>query len=205
MIEINEITKLSNPEETVDKRTTYLMTKNPDMTSIKDVEDGTQLDITHVCRFTDTNKDGIEVEPKKLEVTAIVPNWNGQVEVMKLYASNPNVINAITQYWEPDYTFKANGRLNFTSTTETYIEDVDFGEAIEKTRTRSISELLITGGSQSALEGEQAFDVEDLAQAMKARKARLEAQKVKDMNKVKGEMKTPAPTTSRLAGDDMGF
>ena len=124
---------------------------------------------------------------------------------MKLYASNPNVINAITQYWEPDYTFKANGRLNFTSTTETYIEDVDFGEAIEKTRTRSISELLITGGSQSALEGEQAFDVEDLAQAMKERKARLEAQKAKDMNKVKGEMKTPAPTTSRLAGDDMGF
>lgn len=27
MIEINEITKLSDPEETVDKRTTYLMTK----------------------------------------------------------------------------------------------------------------------------------------------------------------------------------
>ena len=62
MIKINEITKLSNPEETVDKRTTYLMTKNPDMTSIKDVEDGTQLDITHVCRFTDTNKEGNEVE-----------------------------------------------------------------------------------------------------------------------------------------------
>lgn len=62
MIEINEITKLSNPEETVDKRTAYLMTKNPDMTSIKDVEDGTQLDITHVCRFTDINKDGNEVE-----------------------------------------------------------------------------------------------------------------------------------------------
>ena len=40
---------------------------------------------------------------------------------------------------------------------------------------------------------------------MKERKARLEAQKAKDMNKVKGEMKTPAPTTSRLAGDDMGF
>ena len=62
MIKINEITKLSDPEEEVDKRTTYLMTKNPDMTSIKDVEDGVQLDITHLCRFTDTNKDGNEVE-----------------------------------------------------------------------------------------------------------------------------------------------
>ena len=62
MIKIIEITKLSNPEETVDKRIIYLMTKNPDMTSIKDVEDGTQLDITHVCRFTDTNNDGDSVE-----------------------------------------------------------------------------------------------------------------------------------------------
>ena len=61
MIVIDEITKLSNPEETVDRRTVYLMTKNPYMTSIKDVEDGTQLDITHVCRFTD-DKDGNIVE-----------------------------------------------------------------------------------------------------------------------------------------------
>lgn len=62
MIEIKEITKLSNPEEIVDKRTIYFMTKNPDMASIKDVEDGTKLDITHVCRFNDTNKDGDVVE-----------------------------------------------------------------------------------------------------------------------------------------------
>ena len=151
------------------------------------------------------DKEGAEVEPKKLEVTAIVPGWQGKVEVVKLYATNPNVINAIEEYWEPDYTFKANGRLNFTSTTETYVEDVDFGEAIEKQRTRTVSELIITGGSQSALEDGNAFDIDELAQAMKARKARLEAQKAKDMNKVKGDMKTPAPTTSRLAGDDMGF
>ena len=151
------------------------------------------------------DKDGQEVEPKKLEVTAIVPGWNGRVDVVKLHASNPNVINAIENYWEPDCSFKASGRLNFTSETYTIVEEVDFGEAIERQRTRSISELLITGGSQVALEGEQAFDVDELAQAMKERKARLEAQKVKDMNRVKGEMKTPAPTTSRLSGDDLGF
>lgn len=58
MIVIRDITKLSNPEEEVDKITKYCMTKNPAMTSIKDVADDTQLDITHVCEFTDTNKDG---------------------------------------------------------------------------------------------------------------------------------------------------
>lgn len=62
MIEIKDITKLSNPTEEVNKRTTYLMTKSPDMVSIKEVPDGTQLDITHVCEFTDVNKDGEPVE-----------------------------------------------------------------------------------------------------------------------------------------------
>jgi len=62
MIEIKNITKLSNPQEEVDKRTIYLMTKTPAMTSIKDVADDTQLDITHACEFTDVNKDGEEVE-----------------------------------------------------------------------------------------------------------------------------------------------
>lgn len=62
MTEIRNITKLSNPEEEVDKRTKYLMTKNPAMTSIKDVADDTQLDITHVCEFTDVNKDGEPVD-----------------------------------------------------------------------------------------------------------------------------------------------
>lgn len=61
-INIIDIRELINPTDEVDKRTTYLMTKNPDMTSIKDVEDGTELTITHVCTFEDTNKDGEMIE-----------------------------------------------------------------------------------------------------------------------------------------------
>lgn len=58
MIKYSDIIKLSSPDEEVDKRTVYRLTKSPDMTSIKDVEDGTILTLTHVCYFTDTNKDG---------------------------------------------------------------------------------------------------------------------------------------------------
>lgn len=82
MIEIRDITKLSNPEEEVDKRTKYLMTKNPAMTSIKDVADDTQLDITHVCEFTDVNKDG---EP--IDITTFMDK-NGNV-----YATQSSTFN----------------------------------------------------------------------------------------------------------------
>lgn len=61
-ININNILELVNPAGEVDKRTTYIMTKNPDMTSIKDVPDDTELTITHVCTFEDTNKDGEMIE-----------------------------------------------------------------------------------------------------------------------------------------------
>lgn len=82
MIEIRNIVKLSNPTEDVDKRTTYLMTKNPAMTSIKEVADDTQLDITHVCEFTDVNKDGIPVD-----ITTFMDK-NGNV-----YATQSNTFN----------------------------------------------------------------------------------------------------------------
>lgn len=66
------------------------------------------------------DKEGVEVEPKKIEVTAILPRYGEKVDVIKLVATNPNVIDAIEQYWKTNDTFKANGRLNFTS--QTHIE-----------------------------------------------------------------------------------
>lgn len=152
-----------------------------------------------------TDADGVEVEPKKLQVTAIVPRWGGKVDVLKMYATSPNVINAITSYWEPDGTYKANGRLNFCSKTETILEEVDFGEPIERQRTTSVSELVITGGSQTALNIELAYDPDDLIVAMKERKAYLDSRRESDMTKQKGRAQTPAPKTSHLAGEDLGF
>lgn len=152
-----------------------------------------------------TDANGIEVEPKKLQVTAIVPRWGGNVDVLKMYATSPNVINAISSYWEPDNTYKANGRLNFCSKTETILEEVDFGEPVERSRTVNVNELIITGGSQAPLEGELGFDPQELIAAMKSRKTRLDAKRESDMSRQFGNKKTPAPKTSHLAGEDLGF
>lgn len=159
--------------------------------------------VSSIDYVTDAN--GVEIEPKKLQVTAIVPRWGGKVDVLKMYATSPNVINAITSYWEPDGTYKANGRLNFCSKTETILEEVDFGEPVERQRTTSVSELVITGGSQVPLEGEAGFDPNELIVAMKERKAALDARRNDDINKQKGRAQTPAPKSSHLSGEDLGF
>lgn len=150
------------------------------------------------------DEQGIELDPKKLEITAIVPQYGGKVDIMKLHATNPNVVAAIEQYWETDKTFKATVRLNFSSTTEKIIEQIGFGEPQERMKTTSVKELVVIAGSQEPFEGDAAYDMDDLVQAMRERKARLDQMKA-DAGK-KSAHKAPAQTSSLSSmGSDLGF
>ena len=142
--------------------------------------------------------DGVEVEPAKLEVTGIVPMYGGKVAPFKFYATTPSAINGIESYWEAGGTYKASGYLNFSSTTQTFVEEVDFGEPIKRTRTTTVNEFVIMSGSQ-ALEGEFAFDVNDIRAAMAERNVYLENLKSKNAA-------TPTPAKNGTKGKlDLGF
>lgn len=148
-----------------------------------------------------TDEEGCEVEPKKLCVKAIIPQYGGKVDTMELYATNPKVIDAITTYWENQKTYTAKGRINFTSVTKEIVEECDFGEPDIRTKTINVSELIITKGTQAALEDEMAFAPAELAAALKEHKAYLESLKNKVTTK-----STPAPSgTSSNEAFDLGF
>ena len=148
-----------------------------------------------------TDADGVEVEPKKLRVKVIVPQFGGRVDTMELFATRPPIIDAITSYWENQKSYSAKGRLNFTSTTREIIEEADFGEPTTRIQTVSIDELIITSGTQTPLDEEMAFAPADLAAALKEHKAYLETLKDKTSQKPKA---TPAPTGS-TQDFDLGF
>ena len=148
-----------------------------------------------------TDADGVEVEPKKLRIKVIVPQYGGKVDTMEFYATNPRVIDAITSYWENQKTYSAKGRLNFTSTTREIIEECDFGEPDVHVQTVSVSELIVTKGTQSAMEDDMEFKPADLAAALKEHKAYLETLKDKTSQKPHS---TPAPTSSNQEFD-LGF
>ena len=139
----------------------------------------------------------------RYRIDAIIPQYGGKVDVVPMYAQSPGVISAVSEYWEIGDTVKANGRLDFSATTETIIEEVDFGEPIEKTRTVNRSDLIITGGSQTALEGDFAYDNAEIQEALAERKLRLEKQKDKDMSRAASKQ-TP-PKTSKNGFTDLGF
>ena len=142
-------------------------------------------------------------ETGRYRIDAIIPQYGGKVDVVPMYAQSPGVIDAVKTYWEVGNTVKANGRLDFSATTETTIEEVDFGEPIEKTRTINRSDLIITGGSQEPLEGDFAFDNAEIQNALADRKLRLEKQKDRDMSRA--ATRQAPPQTAKNGFADLGF
>lgn len=147
----------------------------------------------------ETDKDGVETD--RYRITGVLPQWGGKVDVLNFYTANKNVAEAVSEYWNQGDTVRASGRLNFSSRTETVVKEVDFGEPIEDTRTISVSELLITGGSSTPLDGDFAFDQDEIVAALAERKARLA-----EMKENKKSAPKKAPTQAKKDKfADLGF
>jgi hypothetical protein len=147
------------------------------------------------------DRDGVETN--KYKVMGMVPQYGGKVDVIPFYAYNTGVIDAVSNYWQEGDTVKATGKLNFTSETKEVEVKVDFGEPTIETRTYSISELVITGGSSTPLDGEFALNYDDVKAALEDRKTRLAESKEKSANRGTSG-KAPAPAASKKFSD-LGF
>jgi hypothetical protein len=145
------------------------------------------------------DKDGVETN--KYKVTGMVPQYGGKVDVVPFFAYNAGVIDAVSNYWSEGDTVKATGRLNFTSETKEVETQLGFGESTIETRTYSVSELVITGGNPTPLEGEFAINYDDVKVALEDRKNRLAESKERSANKgASGKAPAPAKKFS-----DLGF
>jgi len=150
-------------------------------------------------KIAEVDKDGVETG--RYRVNGILPQWGDKVDIIPFFAESAGVIDAVSNYWNEGDTVKASGKLNFSSQTEIVHEEVGFGEPIEKVKTINVSDLVITGGSQTPLEGDFAFNMDEIKSALAARKADLEARKEKDMSRTK----TKATPTQSGLGSDLGF
>ena len=149
----------------------------------------------------ETDKDGVEIS-NRFKIRGIMPQYGGTVDVIDFFATTPNVIDAVSSYWEQGDTVKVNGKLNFTSRTEETVTQVDFGEPRIEKKTISVSELIITGGSQTPLDGDFAFDSDEIKAALEARQARLAELKEKQKQR---ESKSTPKAAPKKAGFDLGF
>ena len=162
-----------------------------------------ELEFAVSSTYFEVDADGVEVEPRKLHVKVIVPQYGGKIDTMELVTTIPGAIDSISSSWENQKTYSAKGRLNFVTTTREVIEEYDFGEPEKRVYTSTVSELFITHGSVAPLEDEMAFAPVELAAALKEHKAYLESLKEKTNNKTHN---TPAPAGTSAQGEiDLGF
>jgi hypothetical protein len=140
----------------------------------------------------------------RYKVTGIVPQYGDKVDVVPFFCSNDNVANAVDTYWNEGDTVSLSGKINFSSKTEKKLVEQDFGEPVEKINTINVSDLIITGGDSTPLEGEFAFATEEIQAALGRRKAALEERKAKDLSRVKTHA-TPTIEAVAKGGFDVGF
>ena len=151
------------------------------------------------------DNEGVEVEPRTLCVKGILPQYGETVDVVDFVCSNDNVASVVDEYWEVNSTVKVQGRLNFSSKIETIKEELDFGDPVERKRTISTSELIITGGAKTPLEGEYAFDMEEIKDGLAKRKVKLENSKEKASKPREHKAPAPAGDITASATVDLGF
>jgi hypothetical protein len=148
----------------------------------------------------DTDKDGVEIE-NRYKIRGILPQYGGSVDVVDFYAITPSVISAVSSYWNQGDTVKINGKLNFASAVEEKLVEVDFGEPRMERRTVTVSELIITGGTQTPLEGDFAYEADEIQAALAERQNRLAILKEKSKDKNNTGKKAPA----KKGFSDLGF
>lgn len=149
--------------------------------------------------YEEVDRDGVATGRQVIE--GAVVQYGGKVDLVKFFTLNENVTNSILNYWRVNDTVRAIGKLNFSSRTETIVEQVGFGEPVEKTRTINVSELLINGGSDIPFEGEFALDAAEIEEGLKKRVERIEATKEKDVIR---KNTTPAPAQN-VSREELGF
>lgn len=149
------------------------------------------------------DKEGIETG--NMIIRGVVPGWGDTVDVIPFIVKSENVRAAISEYWQENDCVAAEGRLNFTSTVRTEIVNPGFGEPHEETRTLNLSELVITGGCPTPLEGDKAWTLEEISAGLSKRKERQEQQKANGRARA-AQRKAPAQNSSTASmGLDLGF
>lgn len=119
----------------------------------------------------DELKDGIPTG--RVVIKGIIPQYNDKVDVVDFIASNPVACNQIKTFWKKSDTVRAAGKCHFSSKTEFITEELGFGEPVKKAKTNYVREFIITSGSPAGLDADQAYDINEIAQALKVRQNTL--------------------------------
>lgn len=97
-----------------------------------------------------TDNEGIETDT--MQITAITVGYNEYTDIIPVITNNEKYISAINNTFKVGDMVKIGVRLNFSSKVETYYEEAEIGEPIERQRTINVSDLILKAITSSDIE-----------------------------------------------------
>ena len=150
-----------------------------------------------------TDKDGVELHPQTLGISGIIVGYNEYTDIVTFMTKNPAIITSIQNSYSKNDTISLSGVLNFSSSTETFFEQVEIGEPIERQKTVRVSEMIIRGVSPRDVTSEE-YDLNEIKACLAKRTERHADLETKFNNK-KTAAATPRTKENEKEQTDLGF
>ncbi len=135
-------------------------------------DEGATFDITGVFLCSNEEVDKEENPTGRLVIKFGVLSYGGKINVLTLYAEG-NAKAHIEQNWNDGDTVRIVGKIKCSQKTESYMEEIGFGEPIKRTRTISSYELIVSGGSATGFQEYNSYDADSIKQACDERLQRI--------------------------------
>lgn len=141
----------------------------------------------------EVNREGEETG--RLIIKGGIVQYGGALDVLDFIVEDPDKVDYLRRNWEANQTVKANVRIRVKT-----VEDKkpaatsSWGEELPEETTRTVRELIITGGSDECYEEDLAYDPDEIRKAFNVRKAKLEQMQIDAKNS--GAKKPAAETKS---------
>lgn len=122
-------------------------------------------------------------ETGRLIIKGGIVQYGGALDVLDFIVEDPDKVDYLRRNWEANQTVKVNVRIRVKT-----VEDKkpaatsSWGEELPEETTRTVRELIITGGSDECYEEDLAYDPDEIRKAFNVRKAKLEQMQIDAKN-----------------------
>ena len=123
-----------------------------------------------------------EEETGRMVIKGVVALYGGKVALVDLIVSGDKNVAFVEQNYEVGNTVLLTGEIVNTVETKTHVQEMAFGDDVETIETKTVRELLITGGSFPH-EEEDAYSVDTIKKALAQRDITIEEMKEKAKDK----------------------
>lgn len=136
----------------------------------------------------------------RMIIKGVLVQYGEKTEEVKFIVESPEKVDYISRYWNVGDTVNVGGRIRETSIEVVKNREASsWGEEIPETDTRKARELIITRGSDSPYDEDDAYDPAEIKKGLNIRKAALD----KMVNKTKTVQKVEEAPKKKMSWEDM--